>query len=111
MLVLSAVSLLFMPVYSWLALGLILVALYSTIRPVPIRFRIVITIGFIYYLPLLLQPFLSSLAVLSGIPVIVSPVLSAMSVLPVIYLLDNELKQQANHTGAFAGEKDEGPSR
>ena len=108
LMVLSVVALLFLPVYSWLALGLIPVAVFFTLRPGQVRFRVVITTGFSYFLPLLLLPFLNSLAVLSGIPLIVPPMVAAISILPVIYLLDHELKQQANQAAFLAPGKPEG---
>ncbi len=108
LMVLSAVVLLFLPVYSWLALGLLPAAVFFTLRPGQVGFRVVVTTGFSYVLPLLLLPFLNSLAVFSGIPLIVPPMVAAISILPVLYLLDHELKLQVNQVGFPTPGKPEG---
>lgn len=98
----------FLPVYSWLALGLIPAAVYFTLRPGQAGLRVVVPAGFVYALPLLLLPLLNSLAVFSGLPLIAAPVAAAISILPVIYLLDDELKRQASRAGFPAPGKPEG---
>ncbi len=91
----------FLPGYSWLSLGLIMIAIYAVRRPVPAGLRVTISVVFIYYLPLLLLPFLASLVEFSGLPQAASAVLSAAGALPVIYLLDNELRQPAGTAVRF----------
>jgi len=88
--------------FSLLALVLLLAILFITLRPTPPRLKIVITIAVILGVPLVLAPLLNYLILL---PPIIVPIISAISILPAVYLLDDNLRQNARHTTALAMEK------
>ncbi|MFC1908300.1 DUF58 domain-containing protein [Chloroflexota bacterium] len=89
--------------YFLLALALLAVMLYVTLRPVPSRLRTAVTILAIFLIPLLLVPLLVDLTVLTLTTV---QVISAISIIPAIYLLDNNLRYNTQSTVQFSLFKD-----
>ena len=81
--------------YSPLALILLLVLLFIIFRPIGPRLSVAIILGFIFLLPLLLEPFVQYLThatLLSPTPL---QFMAVTAVLPAIYLLDYNLRQNA----------------
>ncbi len=81
--------------YSPLALILLLAMLFITFRPLQPRLNIVITVAAIFLLPLVLEPLMHYLTY----TVLLSPttvqLIAVIAILPVIYLLDYNLRQNA----------------
>jgi len=81
--------------YSPLALILLLVGLFITFRPLQPRLNIVITVAAIFLLSLVLEPLMHYLTY----TVLLSPttvqLIAVIAILPVIYLLDYNLRQNA----------------
>ena len=105
LLVLLAVTVLSALPYSLLALALLLVMLFITWRPLQPRFNVVITVATVFLLPLVLEPFLNYLTHTAGGPLTMVQIMAATSILPailpVIYLLDYNLKQNAQDISVF----------
>jgi len=80
--------------YSLLALGLLLVMLFTTFRPLPPGLNILIVMVTIFFIPLALEPTLTYL-LQSTAPSFIPQLLAAASIVPAIYLLDQILKQNA----------------
>ena len=91
---LVATVLLPMP-YSPLALGLLLVILFVTIRPIPPRLNIAIIMMTIFLLPLMLEPLLNYLFHTTPLLLLTLQFMAATAILPAIYLLDHALRQNA----------------
>lgn len=81
--------------HSLLALGLLLVVLFTTFRPVPQRFNILIIMVAIFLLPLTLESLLTYLLQTTLLPLIFAQLSALISIVPAIYLLDYNLKQNA----------------
>ncbi|MFC2007081.1 DUF58 domain-containing protein [Chloroflexota bacterium] len=84
--------------YFLLALALLVVMVYVTLRPVPSRLKTAVTISAIFLLPPLLVPLLGHLTLLTLTTI---QVISAISIIPAIYVLDNNLKQDTQHIAEF----------
>ncbi|MFC1916266.1 DUF58 domain-containing protein [Chloroflexota bacterium] len=102
LLVLLAATILSALPYFLLALALLLVTLFITWRPLPPRFSTVITVATVFLVPLVLEPLLSSPTPTTGISLTITQISAAMSILPVIYLLDYNLRQNAQGLTVFA---------
>jgi len=80
--------------------------LFITWRPLLPRFNVVITVATVFLLPLVLEPFLNYLTHTAGGPLTMVQIMAATSILPailpVIYLLDYNLKQNAQDIRVFA---------
>ena len=81
--------------YSPLALILLLVMLFITFRPLPPMLNIVITVAAIFLLPLVLEPLLHYLTYIPQFSLTTVQIMAVMSILPIIYLLDYNLRQNA----------------
>ena len=99
LLVLLAATVLSALTYSLLALALLLVILSTALRTPNTRLDIVINVATVFLLPQILLPLLNSLAPITQIT---AQATSAISIFPVIYLLDNNLRQNARHSRPFA---------
>ena len=88
--------------YSLLAIGWLLVTLSFTIRPPQARFKLAVTVATFFIVPLVLTP---TIAHLSLQPAVIEPIISAASILPVIYLLDLNLRQNASQIKIASGGK------
>ena len=91
--------------YFMLALTLLLVMLFIALRPLSARYNVVIIVVTLFLLPLVITPMLNRLL---GLPLTVGQIVSAVSVLPIIYLLDSELKQTAQQMRDFNRLRTEG---
>lgn len=98
MLVLLAATIMSALPYASLALVLLLVMLFSTLRSLPPRVNVVITVAVIFLTPLVLAPWLDRLTLL---PLTTVQIISLAFILPVIYLLDDNLRQNARYTPKF----------
>ena len=83
--------------YSPLALILLLVMLFITFRPLPPRLNIVIIVAAIFLLPLLVEPLLHYVTYATLLPSIALQLMAVIAILPVIYLLDYNLRQNAQN--------------
>ncbi len=83
---------------SLLPLVLLLAMLFTTIRPLPPRLNVAITVAVIFLTPLALAPLLERLILLppTGVPII-----SVVFILPIIYLLDYNLRQNGHDIQMF----------
>ena len=105
LLVLLAATITSAPPYSLLALVLLLVILFTTLRPLQARIDMVITVATVFLLPQVSASLLNYLTLLAPTT---GQITSAISVLPVIYLLDYNLRQNAQDTRTFIREKTKG---
>ncbi len=101
LLILLAATVLSAPPYSLLALALLLAILLGTWRPLPPGLSLVIIASAIFLLPLILEPLLRYLTYTTGLSLAVIRIMAATSILPVICLLNYELKQNAFSIAAF----------
>lgn len=112
LLVLLAATVLSALPYSLLALALLLVMLFITWRPLLPRLNVVVTVATVFLLPLVLEPFLNYLTHTAGGPLTMVQIMAATSILPailpIIYLLDYNLKQNAQDISVFARERPKG---
>jgi len=99
--VLLAATALSAPPYSLLALVLLLAMLRITWRPLPPRLNIVITATAVFLMPLALEPLLNYLTYTAGLSLTIIRIIAAISILPVIYLLDYNLRQNGQNITAF----------
>lgn len=83
--------------FSVLALALLLVTLFITMRPLPPRLNVAITTALIFLTPLLLAPPLESLILTPA----AAPPVSVLLILPLFYLLDHNLRQNARQSPRF----------
>ncbi len=97
LLVLVAATILSSLPYSPLALILLLATLFITFRPLPPRLNIVITVATIFLLPLLLEPLIYYVTNAALLPSIALQLIAVMAIIPVIYLLDYNLRQNAQN--------------
>ena len=118
LLVLLAVATMLLPLYSYLALFLLLAALLTTFRWLPARFSIAVTTVIIFLLPLVVEPLLVHPLVLQPLvdyplisepllhylsyttlpPSILLPLAAVIAALPTLYLLDCHLRRNAPTT-------------
>jgi len=89
------------PPYSLLALALLLVMLLITWRPLQPKLNVVITVIAIFLVPLVLELPSNYLTYTTGVSLRVVQIMTATSILPIIYLLDYHLRQNAPNTTAF----------
>lgn len=90
--------------YLVLALVLLLIILFSLIRPQPPRIGLVMDVVVMFLAPLVLAPLLVTLYNL--IP-LASQIITVVLVLPVFYLLDSNLRDNARHMQEFTERKGE----
>lgn len=81
--------------YLVLALVLLLIILSTLIRPQTPRFNIVINLAVIFLTPLVLAPLLENMI---NLPVIASQIIAVVFVLPILYLLDFNLRENVRYT-------------
>ena len=86
---------------SSLSLILLLVILFITFRPLYLRLNIVITVAAIFLLPLALKPLLEYLTYTTPFSLTTVQIMAVMSTIPVIYLLDYNLRQNAQNMKLF----------
>jgi len=108
LLVLLAATVLSALPYSLLALALLLVMLFITWRPLLPRLNVVITVATVFLLPLVLEPFLNYPTYTAGLSLTIAQIMAATSILPVIYLLDYNLRQNAQDIRVFVRGRPEG---
>ena len=94
LLVLLAATILLTLPYSPLALILLLVMLFIMLRPLEPRLKVVVMVAVIFLLALLLEPFLYYLPN-TGLSLTATQFLLALVTIPAIYLLDYNLRQNA----------------
>ena len=94
--------------YSLLALVLLLVMLLTIWRPLPPRLNMVIIMFAVFFVPLVLGPPLNYFTYAMGVSLRAVQMVTAMSILPVIYLLDNNLRQNTPNITAFIRGKPKG---
>jgi len=95
LLVLLAATILSPLPYSPVALILLLVMLFIMVRPLEPRLKVAIMVAVIFLLPLLLEPFLWYYLPNTGLSLTGLQVLAAIAIVPAIYLLDYNLRQNA----------------
>jgi len=98
MLVLLAATITSSLPHSLLAPVLLLVMLFLTIRSLPPRLHVAITVAIVFLTPLVLTPPLARLTLL---PPVTVQIISVVFILPVIYLLDHNLRQNAHQRLTF----------
>ncbi len=81
--------------YSPLSLILLLIMLFITFRPLYPRLNLATIIAVIFLLPLILEPLLLYLTYTALLAVTAVQIIAAITILPVIYLLDYYLRQDA----------------
>ncbi|MFQ6122393.1 MAG: DUF58 domain-containing protein [Dehalococcoidales bacterium] len=108
LLVLLAATVLSALPYSLLALVWLLMMLFITLRPLPPRLSVVVTAATIFLLPLVLESPLNYLTYATGLSLIIVQTMAVTFILPVIYLLDYYLRQNAQNIKAFIREKPKG---
>jgi hypothetical protein len=81
--------------YSPLALALLLLMLFITFRPPPPRFNIVITVLATFLLPMAVEPLIRYLTYTTLLSPTIVQLLAVIAVLPTIYLLDYNLRRNA----------------
>ena len=96
LLLLAATTLSSLP-YSPLALILLLAMLFITFRPLQPRLNIVITVAAIFLLPLVLEPLMDYLIYTALLSPTTVQLIVVIAILPLIYLLDYNLKQNAQN--------------
>jgi len=87
-----------------LAVVLLLVISFTMIRPRPPRFNIVINLAVIFLLPLVLSPSIDRISTLS---LTTNQMIAVVFALPVLYLLDYNLKENVRHVQVFTRRKGE----
>ena len=97
LLVLLAATIMSALPHSLLALVLLLVMLFTTIHPPP-RLNVAITVALVFLTPLILAPLSDRL---TPLPTAGVQIISVVFILPVIYLLDDNLRQNVRHTPIF----------
>ena len=102
LLVLLAATILAALPYSLLSLGWLLMILFITRRPPPPRLRTVIAVATVFLLPLVMEPLFNFLSPNASGPLTIAQIITAISILPVIYLLDCDLRQNAQILSTFA---------
>ncbi len=95
LLVLLTVTILSPVSYSPQALILLLVMLFIRLRPPMPRLKVAIMVAVIFLLPLLLEPFLLYYPPNTGLSLAGLQFLTAIATVPAIYLLDYDLRQNA----------------
>ncbi len=80
------------------ALVLLLIMLFTTIRSLPPRLNVAVTVAVVFLTPLILAPLLERLTPL--LPTAV-PIISVVFICPAIYLLDHHLRQNARNLPTF----------
>lgn len=90
--------------YLVLGLVLLLMILFTVIRPQPIRFNIVINLAVMFLAPLVLAPLLERMTML---PPAATQIIAVILVLPVLYLLDLNLRENVRYTQVFTKAKNE----
>jgi len=85
--------------YSLLSLVLLLAMLFITFRSISPRLKVIATLAIVFFLPLILVPLLNHLTLF---PLMIVKIAASVSILPVIYLLDDNLRQNAQYTSIFA---------
>lgn len=98
MLVMLAATIMSAPPYSLPVLALLLVMLFATMRPQPPGLNVAVNVAVFFLTPLALASLLERLALL---PPAAGPVISVVFILPVIYLLDDNLRQNTRRAPAF----------
>ncbi|MEA2085425.1 MAG: DUF58 domain-containing protein, partial [Chloroflexota bacterium] len=81
--------------YLPLALALLLVLLFITLRPLEPGLDVAVWVGVIFLSPLLLEPFARLLTGATLLPPALSRLLAVIAILPAIYLLDGNLRRYA----------------
>jgi len=94
--------------YSLLALVLLLVMLLITWRPLPPRLNMVIIMFAAFLMPLVLEPSLNYFTYATGVSLRAVQIVTAIFILPVIYLLDYNLRQNTPNIAAFIRGKPKG---
>ncbi len=97
LLVLLAVATLSSLLYSPVALILLLVVLFITFRPLQPRLNMVVTMAAIFILPLLLEPLTQYLIYTALFFPMMGQLIAVIATLPVIHLLDYNLRQNAQN--------------
>ena len=97
LLILLAATFLSLLSYSALALILLLVMLFITFRPLQPRLNIVIAVAVIFLLPLVLEPLMHDLAYTALLSPTTVQLIAVTAILPAIYLLDYNLRQNAQN--------------
>ncbi len=90
--------------YLVLTLVLLLIILSTLIRPQPPRFNIVINLAVMFLAPLVLAPLLERITML---PPTATQIIAVILVLPVLYLLDLNLRENISYTQVFTKAKGE----
>ncbi len=98
LLVLLAAALMSALPYCLLALALLAAILVITVRPLPPRTKVAITMATIFLLPLAGAATLTPLTLPSPI---LTQMVAALATLPLIYLLDDNLRQSAQQSSQF----------
>ena len=94
--------------YSLLALVLLLVMLFITWRPLPPRLNVVTILFTVFLVSLVLEPPLNYFTYAMGVSLRAVQTVTAMSILPIIYLLDYNLRQNTPNITAFIRGKPKG---
>ena len=94
--------------YSLFALVWLLVMLFITWRPLPPRLNVVIILFTVFLVPLVLEPPLNYFTYAMGVSQRVVQMVTAVSVLPIIYLLDYNLRQNTPNITALSRGKPKG---
>jgi hypothetical protein len=101
LILLAAAALAALP-YSVLAMALLVVRLLAIWRQLPPRLNVAFTAAAVFLLPLVVEPVLGYLTYTAELPARAVSILAAASALPVLYLLDCQLVQNASGTAEFA---------
>ena len=94
--------------YALLALVLLLVMLLITWRPPSPRLNLVITVFAVFLVPLVLEPSLNYFTYATGVSLRAVQFVAAIFILPIIYLLDYNLRQKTPNITAFISENPKG---
>ncbi len=84
--------------YLPLTLLLLLIALFTTLRPQSARLNIVVNMSMIFLAPLVLTPLLARL---TALPPDATQIIAVALIIPVIYLLDDNLRVNTRQTPVF----------
>lgn len=91
--------------YSILTLALLLATVLIIWRSFPARYSIFANVATIFLLPLALEPLANYLTYTAEAQLLIIRIIEIAAILPVIYLLDSSLRQNAQHAlTAFTGE-------
>jgi len=90
--------------YLVLALILLLIIIYTMVRPLPPRFNMVIDLAVMFLAPLVLAPLLENI---TNLLPIASQIIAVVFVLPILYLLDFNLRENVHHTQVLTRRKGE----